>query len=206
MNITTKVYVISIIGLLILLLITGVGWQISRNQISELQNQITTKQLQAENQKVRETATLAELNRKNAEEIAMMRVTALEQEHQLRSQISEIKSQYDINMLANKRLRDQISVLNGQLSTYSRETVENYATTAANNLAECSVATADLERIALEYDREIVRLRDSWPKQPTAVIKVIDPKTNETKSFYGTIKIKTDISNIEEVITDSDSN
>lgn len=64
----------------------------------------------------------------------------------------------------NRGLRSDVETLNRELSTYTRATVESYATTAGNNLAECAATVEALERISLEYNSEIEFLRAAWPK------------------------------------------
>lgn len=192
MAFATKIYLTIISFLLVVIIGVVFAWQNSKNHVVELTHTIELNKAEKEIQTAREAKILAELNAENAAKISALRVAAEKAEQAHRNELNEIKARYDAADLANKRLRDQVRILNSQLSGYTRETVENYATTAANNTVECSAVTAELERLALEYNSEIERLRSLWPDTGTnkPTITVIDDETGFKSSMGEAIKIK----------------
>lgn len=101
---------------------------------------------------------------------------ALNKAHTLhKEQLREIEANSRSLSVLNNRLHNDIETLNRELSTYSRTTVETYATTAGNNLAECSKTVTELERLSREYNSEIEFLRNSWPKSNQPHKPIDDP-------------------------------
>lgn len=200
MKLSTKIY----LGLIITLLLTvfGLNYSLtkSKHETSIVQLQLAKTVESAKTQKVRETQILATLNAQNASKIAEMNAKANAAEDQHRKELYEIKTRYDTAVIANKRLRDQVNVLNGKLSEFSRATVENYAATAANNLTECSSTTAELERIALEYNSELERLRTIWPKPASSIVTIIDDSGNQQDYNFPHLKIKGKLSDVSVVV------
>lgn len=200
MSISTRIMLVTIAILWGIIIFQAIHGQRVKAKMVDLKHAAELSAEKLISQKERETRTLIELNSKNAELISKMEIEAAETESNFKVEINELKTRYDAVSLSNKRLRDQIGILNGQLSNYSRETVENYATTAANNLAECGQYTTELERLALEYNSEIERYQRLWPKQIEPTIEIFDEKTGAVKTFPKTIRIKADLKDIEPVL------
>lgn len=200
MKLSTKIY----LSLIVLLLITVFGLNFSlakeKTQALTLQHKLEQVNEKAKAQKIRETQILAALNAENANKIAELKAKANAAENQHRKELYEIKSRYDTAVLANKRLRDQVNILNGKLSDYSRATVENYATTATNNLTDCSATATELERLALEYNSELERLRSIWPKSNGATITVVDEKGAKQEYSLPYLKIKGELKDVSVVV------
>lgn len=200
MKLSTKIY----LSLIVLLLLTvfGLNFSLAKEKNQSLAVQLKLEQVmeKAKAQKIRETQILAALNAENANKIAEMNAKADAAENQHRKELYEIKSRYDTAVLANKRLRDQVNILNGKLSEYSRATVENYATTASNNLTDCSATTTELERIASEYNSELERLRSIWPTNGSATITVVDEEGARQEYSLPYLKIKGKLKDVSVVV------
>lgn len=200
MKLSTKIY----LSLIVLLLLSVLGLNFllakSKNETTTVELKLAQTLETAKQQKVRETEILAALNAENAQKIAEVTAKANAAEDQHRKELYEIKSRYDTAVIANKRLREQVNVLNGKLSEFSRATVENYATTAANNLTECSATTAELERLALEYNSELERLRSIWPKPTGASVTIMDEDGNKQDYSFPHLRIKGKLSDVSIVV------
>ncbi len=197
MTFATKMY-LSIIAILVAVILgVCLAWQHAKNVASEAEHQLALSEEKAITQKERETRLLEKLNREHAEEVAEMTAQALTVEQQYKDQLHEINLRFTTATGTVERLRDQVRILNGQLSKLSRETVEHYATTSSNNLAECSATTSEMERVALGYYTDYKRLYDLWPnKNLDGSIKVLDGETELIETFKQPIKIKTKFKNI----------
>ena len=200
MTFATKMY-LSIIAILVAVILgVCLAWQSAKNDAMKAEHSLELSIANAATQKERETRLLEKLNSEHAEEIAEMAVNALKVEQAYKDQINEIKLRVTTANTTNERLRDQIRVLNGKLSDLSRETVEQYATTSANNLAECSTITGELEQVALGYYTDYKRLYDLWPnKDIGGAIKVMDGETELIETFKQPIKIKAKFKNVSAV-------
>lgn len=196
----TKIYLSIIAILVVVLLGVCLAWQQSKNVASEAEHKLELSKVNAVALKERETQLLSKLNSDHAEEITAMALNALKTEQAYKEQIHEIKLRATTANSINQRLREQISTLNSKLSELPRETVEQYATTTADNLSSCSTTTGELEQIALRYYSDYKRLYDLWPtKQADGSIRVIDGETELIETFTYPIKIKGTIKDISPV-------
>lgn len=197
MTFATKMY-LSIIAILVAVILgVCLAWQHAKNVASEAEHKLALSEERALTQKERETRLLEKLNHDHAEEISEMAQAALLTEQQYKEKINEITLRVTTANNVNERLRDQIRVLNSKLSDLPRETVEQYATTTANNLSQCSTTTAELEQLALRYHSDYQRLYDLWPtKDVRGTIKVIDSETGLINEFAQPLKIKVNIEDV----------
>lgn len=87
-----------------------------------------------------------------------------------KEEINEINTRYYHDMSDVDGMRNTIKTLNSQLSELPAETRNHYAATAANNLAECTATTVELEKVARNYYAELKSVLAKWPSdQPTPV-------------------------------------
>ncbi len=200
MRLSTKILLSLVI--LLLLGVFGLNFLLAKSKNENIATELRLEKVieSSKQQKIRETGILAALNAENAAKIAAVNAKANAAEDQHRKELYEIKSRYDTAVIANKRLRDQVSILNGRLSDFSRATVENYAATAANNLTECAATTAELERLAFEYNSELERLRTIWPKPTSAIITIMDEDGNKQDYVFPHLKIKGKLSDVSVVV------
>jgi hypothetical protein len=200
MKLSTKI----LLSLVILLLLGVFGLNFllakSKNETLAVQLRLEETLETAKQQKIRETGILAALNAENAIKISVINAKANAAEDQHRKELYEIKSRYDTAVIANKRLRDQVNVLNGKLSEFSRAAVENYAATAANNLTECNATTAELERLALVYNSELERLRTIWPKAIDTTITIMDEDGNKREYSHPYLRIKGKLDDVSVIV------
>lgn len=200
MKTVTKIYLIVISILLATIVGLCFAWQYAKDEAKDAQHSLVIAKAKAVTQKERETRILAELNVEHATNITAMSLEIAKRETVYKEQLNEIKSRYTAATLDNKRLLDKVHILNSQLSTYTRATVEKYATTAGNNLAECSATTVELERIAYEYNNELEYYRDLWTKynlqQANARIIIFDEETGLKNTLNAPIKIKAKLKDI----------
>lgn len=203
MKTVTKIYLIVISILLATIVGLCFAWQYAKDEAKDAQHSLVIAKANAATQKERETRILSELNEEYATNITTMSLELVKTETVYKAQLNEIKSRYTAATLDNKRLLDKVRILNSELSTYTRATVEKYATTAGNNLAECSTTTVELERIAYEYNSELEYYRDLWTKynlqQANARIIVFDEETGLKNTLNAPIKIKAKLKDIEVV-------
>lgn len=152
-----------IIGLLILVGVFGFLYQGERVKTQALKTEIANINKDHAKEQADLIVEVATLNQKNRDREVFWQkeVTVAQQKH--KEELNAIETRYLTNLAANNRLRDTVKTLNRKLSNYSRETVEGYAKTAANNLSECSSVTGELERLAYQYNSEIEFLLASWP-------------------------------------------
>ena len=87
-----------------------------------------------------------------------------------KEEINEINTRYYHDMSDVDGMRNTIKTLNSKLSELPAETRDHYTATAANNLAECSAATVELEKVARGYYAELKAVLAKWPSnEPTPV-------------------------------------
>lgn len=203
MKTVTKIYLIVISLLLATIVGLCFAWQYAKDEAKDAQHSLVVAQAKAATQKERETRILSELNAEYATNITAMSLEITKTESAFKVELNEIKSRYTAATLDNKRLLDKVNLLNSKLSTFTRATVEDYATTAGNNLAECSTTTVELERIAYEYNSELEHYRELWRKynlqRTNAGIIVLDEETGLKNTFNNPIKIKAEAKDIEVV-------
>lgn len=101
----------------------------------------------------------ADISRKAAEDL-----NKAHQEHKVA--INEIIAQRNSDLVIINRLRDNTKALNSKLSSLSDSARSEYATTAGNNLEECTVVLGEVVDLSRKYSAEIDFLRNAWPKQP----------------------------------------
>lgn len=203
MKTVTKIYLI----VLSLLLATIVGlcfaWQYAKDEAKDAKHSLAIAEANAVIQQERETRYLSELNEEYAKNISAMTIEITKAESEYKVELNEIKSLYTAATLDNKRLLDKVRLLNSELSNLTRASVEDYAQTAGNNLAECSATTTELERIAYEYNSELEYYRSIWTaalnKQQQSGIVVFDEASGLKNTYYTPIKLKADVEDLEVV-------
>lgn len=131
--------------------------------INDLKNNIAQQNLFIQNQ-----VTLANQVQKSRDEIAQ-----IDAKH--KEEINEINTRYTNAIRDADRMRNDIRSLNNQLSQRSRATVEQYASTAADNLAECSATTVELEKLAYGYYAELQSVRDKYEQ----AVKLTNPESKK---------------------------
>lgn len=157
--------------LLVVIGILGFLWQSEKVLTAKAKNDLVTAQKEHSDAMV---SALAKINRLNADNAEISRkaeedINKAHQEHKVA--LNEINALRNNDLSIINRLRDNTKTLNAKLSELSDSSRTEYATTAGDNLAECSVVLGEVVDLARRYSSEIDFLRNAWPKQPGPVVK-----------------------------------
>lgn len=203
MKTVTKIYLIVISILLATIVGLCFAWQYAKDEAKDAKHSLAIAEANAVAQKERETRILSELNEKHAENILVMSQELALKEIEHKEKLHALEVRYTAATTTNQQLLDKVRLLNGELSRLSRAAVENYATTASNNLGECSTATVEMEYVALGYNEELEYYRGIWKQYQEqlerAGITVYDEKSGLMKTHYQPIRLKGDVETIEVV-------
>ncbi len=150
--------------MLIAIGILGFLWQSEKVLTVKAQNDLAT--VQKDNALALASAA-AEINRLNTLNGEISRkaeedINIAHQKHKVA--LNEINALRNADLVTINRLRDNTKTLTAKLSSLSDSTRTEYAISAGNNTAECSVVLGEVADLARRYSAEIDFLRDAWPK------------------------------------------
>ena len=180
-----------VIGLLIFFLLCMLGLSIHEKQA--IQEEYSLYRQAVEVQKAKDEQTLKDLRLKQLEELDAVRREHAENLEKHFGELHALQTSYNSAIVNNNRLLGEIRNIDTKWQSYDDTTKQNYARTAANNLAECSATTAELERLAYGYNSEVEYLRSIFPKfDVDGSMIAYDPTTGATRVYHSPIEIKTD--------------
>lgn len=197
---TTKI-LMTVIGILLaMVVVLCFAWQDAKSEAKDALHELALAKANAETQKEKDQRALDRINDEHARAVITYKFQLEQAQLQYKVEINEVQAKYAAANYINEQLHNQVRVLNTNLANLSRPTIERYASTAGDSLAECSAFTGEVEQVARRYYSELNYLRSIWPKEIKNGFTVVDMKGN-SKTYYTPIKIKAKAEDIEYVDT-----